>query len=167
MTFLAAFHAIYYIAVRANVIFTFFGVTSVLLLYRASLFQLVFRQISVLPVEDIQMRSWLQVSCVALGSALALSAVNAVAAPSTHPVVNSAIPTIVSPPPVFKLAGIPTIVSPKPVFKLAAIPTIVSPPPVFKLAGIPTIVSPKPVFKLAAIPTIVSPKPVFKLVTNV
>jgi hypothetical protein len=97
------------------------------------------------------MRSWLKVSCVALGSALALSAVNAVAAPSTHPVANSAIPTLVSPSPVFKLAGIPTLVSPTPVFKLAGIPTLVSPTPVFKLAGIPTLVSPTPVFKLARV----------------
>ena len=94
------------------------------------------------------MRSWLKVSCVALGSALALSAVSAVAAPSTHPVANSAIPTLVSPTPVLKLAGIPTLVSPTPVLKLAGIPTLVSPTPVLKLAGIPTLVSPTPVLKL-------------------
>ena len=95
------------------------------------------------------MRPWLKVSCVALGSALALSAVSATAAPTTHRVANSAIPGIVSPTPVLKLAAIPGIVSPTPVLKLAAIPGIVSPTPVLKLAAIPGIVSPTPVLKLA------------------
>ena len=94
------------------------------------------------------MRPWLKVSCVALGSALALSAVHAVAAPTTLPVANSAIPTVPSPPPILKLAQIPTVPSPKPILKLASIPTVPSPPPILKLAGIPTVPSPKPILKL-------------------
>ena len=62
--------------------------------------------------------SWLKVSCVALGLVFAASAISAGAAPSTHRVANSAIPTLVSPTPILKLAGIPTLVSPTPILKL-------------------------------------------------
>src|SRR4029078_8917243 len=94
---------------------------------------------SVLQLRNIQMRSWLKVSCVALGSALALSAVDAAAAPSTHRVVNLGIPTVVSPTPVLRLAGIPTVVSPTPVLRLAGIPTVVSPKPALRPAGLSAV----------------------------
>ena len=96
--------------------------------------------------------SW-KVSCVALGSALAMSAVSAVAAPSTHSSLTQN---------GFK-ANSPIIVTPAPVYKSS--PIIVTPRPVYKMASSPIIVTPAPVYK--ASPIIVTPRPVYKATTNV
>ena len=66
--------------------------------------------------------SWLKVSCVALGSALALSAISAVAAPSTH----YGSPVIVQPP-LRMTASTPIVVQP-PLRMTASTPIVVQPP---------------------------------------
>ena len=82
--------------------------------------------------------SWLKVSCVALGSAIALSAISAVAAPTTH-----------TSPAQVRLAAIsPVIVPPPPPGSQSFLnsPVIVPPPPpgTQSFLNSPVIVPPMP-----------------------
>ena len=93
--------------------------------------------------------SRLKISCVALGSALALSAISAVAAPSTHlsspivvqpPLRMSSSPIVVQPP--LRKNGFSPIVVQPPLRKNAAVSPIVVQPPLRKNASSPIVVQP-------------------------
>ena len=108
--------------------------------------------------------SWLKVSCVALGFALAVSAISAAAAPTTHSSLSQSgfaanSPILVTPPPTYKMASSPILVTPPPTYKNS--PILVTPPPTYKMASSPILVTPPPTYKNS--PILVTPPPTYKM----